>query len=61
MLYEEMLTWLADAVRTLNDLTRRFDDGPLVPYLGKCEVVMEGEVVGFLIDEVGGSWSYHPR
>ena len=58
-MYQEFLKGILTYVDALNTATRALDEGDgLTPYLGDVEVMLEGELVGYLRDEIGGSWSY---
>jgi hypothetical protein len=59
-MYEQFLNALLNYIRALNQACKETDetDG-LAPYVQWVPVIMENDVCGFLIDEIGGSYQYH--
>lgn len=59
-MYEEYLRALLAYIVALNSVTAEVEekDG-MTPYLHSVPLCMEGDLVGFLRDEIGGAWSYH--
>lgn len=62
-MYEEFLEGLLFWVKVLNEAEKLVGvnvDHDQVPYLGKIPVYLSDEIVGYLVDEIGGVWSYSP-
>lgn len=59
-MYAEFIAWVLDLVQTLNDFEKRHqgEDDTLVPYAYKIPLMMDSDLVGFVVDEIGGTWSY---
>ena len=58
-MYEEFLTALLTYVQAMNKATNSIDEkAGLTPYLQFLPVILEGDLAGFLVDEVGGSYQY---
>lgn len=60
VIYLNMAEFIAASLKMLNAFSKEheFEDGPSKPYLGKIPVKMEGEVIGYFVDELGGEWCY---
>jgi len=54
ILYPEFAEFVAEACRALDELAPSGDTGA---YTGKCEVYLDGEIVGYLVDE-GVGYAY---
>ena len=63
-MYEDFLRAILLYLEMLNAAERKLIDMGMgsgsLPYLGKIPVELEGVIVGHLVDEIGGAWSYQP-
>lgn len=61
-MYQEYIATVLAYIEALNAADKRITeqrlDDHMVPYLGRIPVVFEGELNGWLADEIGGAWSY---
>lgn len=43
-------------IKALNEAEGSLDSTKSIPYLGRCEVAVDSELIGYLVDREGGSW-----
>lgn len=55
----EVADLVARAIRALDKLDAETDEGDISIYLGTIPVMVEGEKVGELRDEIGGAWAFY--
>lgn len=63
-MYEEYLQYVLDLIKVLNQFEKDHPEpkdptkAMLQPYIGNpIKILLEGSESGFLVDEIGGSWS----
>lgn len=59
--YREFLDTITEYITSLNEADKRIQpkyDDTMCPQLGNIPVIMDDGLVGWLVDEIGGVWSY---
>ena len=61
-MYQEFLQVILIYIAALNEADKKIDalgyDSLLFPTLERIPLVMDEQIVGYLVDEIGGIWSY---
>jgi hypothetical protein len=62
-MYEEFVERLLFWIHTLNVAEKQIEkeEVGVHPYLGEIPVMLENEVIGHLVDRIGGVWSYEAK
>lgn len=60
VVYSDLALFIVAALKMLNQFSKEHEknDGPTHAYLGEIPVKMEGEVIGYFCDELGGDWCF---